>query len=261
MPGRGRGSYRIPGHEVDRLRGGPARSPLELRALGKYLFRTGDLNGARACYEEALRASEKLHDPLGRAKSLYKLGQISRREDRFREAESLLLRAEALFAEVSCRKGEDATRLAIAELALASPASESRPDELRVARDRYTEALANGDDRDQAVAERGLGDIALEEGDLHDAGARLAESFDRAAMLDDPLLQADALRSLGRYFVKCGRPHEALLRLESATRTYSDYGLDVRAARLRDEMERLRQESRTGPKSTRKRKKRARAID
>lgn len=261
VPGRGRGSYRIPGYEVDRLRGGPTPAPLEQRALGKYLFRKGDLRGARGCYEASLRASGELRDPLGEAKSLYKLGQISRGEELFPEAESCLLRAEALYEEVSCRKGEDATRLALADLALARPRSESRPEELRVAKDRYTEALASGDDRDQAIAERGLGEIALEEGDLDEAGARLAESFDRAAMLGDPLMQADALRSLGRYFAKRGRPHEALLRLESAARTYADYGLEARVARLRDEIERLRlQSTGTGSKPVRKRKKRSRAI-
>lgn len=260
VPGRGRGSYRIPGAEVDRLRGGVERSPLEQRALGKYLFRKGDAKGARACYEAALRASEGLRDPLGEAKSHYKLGQISRREGRFEEAESHLLQAAKLFEEVSCRKGEDATRLALADLALARPRSKLRSAELRVAKGRYEAALENGDDRDQVVAERGLGEIALEEGDVETAHALLAESFRRASILEDPLMQADTLRSLAACFVKSGEPHEALLRLEAAARTYSGYGLAGREARVNEEMERIRLEFRPGSKPERKRKKRARAL-
>lgn len=262
VPGHGRGTYLIPARELDRLRGGPQRPPLEQRALGKYLLRRGDLKAARTCYEAAFAASRELRDPLGQAKSLYKLGQISQREGRFDEAETHFSEASALFTEVSYRKGEDAARLALADLVLARNRPEAPAADLAQAKGRYLQTLESGDARGRAVGERGLGEIALEEGHLDEAGTRLGESYRLATILEDPLMQAEALRSLARYFTARREPHEALLRLESAARIFHDYGLAEPEAAVRDEIGNVRLElfdsQAAAPKPT-KGKKRVRA--
>lgn len=262
VPGHGRGTYLIPAREVDRLRGGAKRPPLEQRALGKYLLRRGDLRAARTCYEAALASSRELSDPLGQAKSLYKLGQISQREGRFDDAQRHLSEASDLFTEVSYRKGEEAARLALADLSLARNRPGAPAGGLDQARGRYLQAVESGDARGRAVGERGLGEIALEEGHLDEAGIRLNESFRLATILEDPLMRAEALRSLARYFTARRQPHEALLRLESAVRIFQDYGLTEPESAVRDEIGRVRLElvdSQAAEPRLVKRKKRVRA--
>jgi tetratricopeptide (TPR) repeat protein len=251
--GRGRGGYRIPADEVARLAAADVsragrnkmRKPLELRAQGKYLYRIGRLSGAQRCYEDASRASRELGDELGEAKARYKLGQIALTKEDWPEAKQSYGRALLVYSRKDPR-AMNSVRLALGDLWLRRDDVGDAERRRAMAKRWYRRVLrAAGEQgrsafRDWAVASRGLGMIALEEGDLPEAQRHIRAAYRVADHSDDRPMRADAIVGLVALEKAQGEYDTAVELLRRALAVYEEFGFERRAREAREEIERLR---------------------
>lgn len=235
--GRGGGAYRIPAHAVEQFipSEGRAPRPLELRALGKYLLRTGNAAEAWSAYQRALEASRQLNDALGEAKATYKLAQIARRLNVEEDPVELYERALAIYTSLDDRGGRESVFLGLGDRFL----ERGRWDEA----DRYyAKAHKEAEARGKGAAMRGRGQAALANANapirerIATARPYLDDALKVAIVSGDRIAQANALRSIAKLHALSGERVQAVPLQEMAVRIYEEFGLERRLDEARAEL-------------------------
>jgi DNA-binding CsgD family transcriptional regulator len=127
----------------------PSARAAAARSRGLIAVAAANLDGALACFQEALRQHERVPLPFDRARTLLALGNAQRRSRERRAARESLLQALAIFEQLGAAIWAARARTELARIAGRAPGS----GELTAAERRVAELVAAGRTNKEVAAE------------------------------------------------------------------------------------------------------------
>ncbi|MFS8066961.1 MAG: hypothetical protein ACMG6S_11370, partial [Byssovorax sp.] len=155
--------------------GDPLRTAALRLELGRVLFLRGDITGARATYEEGLRAGREMNHLEILAAALHGLGLLSRHEKEFERARSLLEESLHVQRQLRARRGVAAALEQLGALALEAGEMDRAKRSFLAALDAATEAGATPVVLDTLLGLIELRDPAERSPPIRDVLAAIAE--------------------------------------------------------------------------------------
>lgn len=204
----------------------PAHTEI-LRALAAARAADGDPAGAAEAYGRAAEAAAAQDRPADEARAHQELGLVLADQGRKQEAMNAWRRALALYESVS-------DHAQVARLHCDIAAARRFLGQSTLALKEYEHALmylsSVEDWATRGIVLANAANMYAEQGDIESAEAFYEEAIGIAARLKDPVAEATRRGNYGWLKLMTGRPHEALLIIESALKLSQARGLNRQAA-------------------------------